>query len=313
MKNVTSKKMDSQLVKAMKDNMRLRGLATRTQESYLRGVITVTKYFDREPDKVSDGELKDFLIYMLDVREYAPATVRIIVNGIRDLFRHTLKRKCEVIEKFRIQQNSKLPVILTTEEMKHLLSQFTSYMNYTFFQLLYTTGLRKSEALNLQPQDIEGKGQLQRRIKVRNGKGGKDRYIPLPETTYQLLRSYWSLHRNNKYIFPAPGRSHNEMPYAKTHVSADTMRQSLCRAKKSAGIIKDGICIHTFRHSYATHLLEAGVDIRRVQKFLGHKNLQSTMIYLHLTSIGDEEAYKKINSIMRNFYRQPVSKQGGRS
>ena len=153
-------KVDSELQKSMVNNMRLRGLAVGTQESYLAGVKNVTKHFGREPDHVTDDELKEYLIYMLDVKGYSQSTVRLTVNGVRDLFRHTLKRKSEVIESFRIQQNSKLPVILTVDEIKHLLSEFTTLMNYTFFVLVYSCGLRKSEAVNLQIQDIEGKGKV---------------------------------------------------------------------------------------------------------------------------------------------------------
>jgi len=303
MKN-TSKSTDSQLVTAMKNNMRLRGLAPKTQESYLRGVTTVTRHFGREPDKVSDDELKEYILYLLNEQGYSEATVRLTVNGIKHLFRHTLKRKSEVIESFRIRQNSKLPVVLTIDEMKHLLSCFTTLQNYTFFVLVYSCGLRKSEAIKLEVQDIEGKGQAQKRIKIRCGKGAKDRYVPLPEYAYKLLQSYWLTHQNKRFIFPAPGRCHTQMPYASKPLSADSLRQALKRAKKRAEFTKEGICIHTFRHSYATHLLEAGVDIRKVQLFLGHNNLSSTMIYLHITSIGNDEAVRRINGVMSSFYRQ---------
>lgn len=297
-------KVETELQKSMVNNMRLRGLAIGTQESYLAGVKNVTRHFKREPDQISDEDLKEYLICMLDEKGYSQSTVRLTVNGVRDLFRHTLKRESEVIESFRIQQNSKLPVVLTVDEMKHLLSCFTTLHTFTFFTLVYSCGLRKSEAINVQIQDIEGKGQPQKRIKIRNGKGGKDRYIPLPEYTYRLLQSYWLTHQNKRWIFPAPGRSNTQQPYATEPVSGDSMRQALKRAKKRAGLTKEGICIHTFRHSYATHLLEAGVDIRKVQLFLGHNNLSSTMIYLHITSIGNDEAIKRINSVMSGFHRQ---------
>lgn len=307
MKKLTLKSSESQLVNRMKSNMRLRGLRPRTRESYLRGVITATNHFGRDLDKVTDDELKEYILYLLEEEGYAEATVRLIVNGIKHLFRHTLKRKSEVIEGFKICPKKKLPVVLTVDEMKHLLSCFRTLHTYTFYLVIYSCGLRVSEAVNLQVQDIEGKGQAQKKIKVRGGKGNKDRYVPLPEYTYKVLQSYWLTHQNKRWIFPAPGRCNTKQPHATKPVQPDSMRQALKRAKKRAGIIKEGLCIHTFRHSYATHLLEAGVDIRKVQLYLGHNNLSSTMIYLHITSIGNDEAHKRINSVMTGFYRQ----QGG--
>jgi len=295
---------ESRLVKSMKNDMRLRGLSPRTQQSYLSGVYKITKHFGREPDKLSEEDLKNYILYLMDEKHYAPETVRLMINGVKDLFRHTLKCKSEVLEDFKVPRKNRLPVVLTVDEMKNLLSQFTTYHNYVFFVLVYSCGLRISEALNIQIQDIEGKGQQYKRIKVRAGKGNKDRFVPLPETTYQLLRSYWALHRNPRFIFPALGRSHTEMSHSTVPMSAASLRHALKKAKKRAGLTKEGICVHTFRHSYATHLLEDGVDIRKVQEYLGHRNLQSTSVYLHLTSLGNDEAFKRINNLMSNFTRQ---------
>lgn len=294
---------ETRLVKSMKNDMRLRGLSPRTQDSYLSGVYKITKYFGKEPDQLSEKELKSYILYLMDEKHYASETVRLMINGVKDLFRHTLKRKSEVLEGFKTPRKSKLPVVLTVDEMKSLLSCFTTYHSYVFFVLVYSCGLRISEALNIQIQDIEGKGQQYKRLKIRSGKGNKDRYVPLPETTYQLLRSYWALHRNPRLIFPALGHSHTKMSQAIVPISAATLHHGLKKAKKRAGLTKDGICVHTFRHSYATHLLEDGVDIRKVQEYLGHRNLQSTSIYLHLTSIGNDEAFKRINQLMSNFTR----------
>lgn len=290
----------SQLIENMINDMRLRGLSSRTQKSYLYGVRKLTEHFGKEPDQVTEDELKEYLLYLLNEKNYAPATVKLRINGVANLFKYTLKRKSEVLAGFKVQVKNKIPVILSVEEVKHLIGCLNMFHNYVFFVLVYSCGLRISEALHLEVQDIDGKAM---RIKIRAGKGNKDRFIPLPQSTYQLLRSYWALHRNPKLIFPASGRCHTKAPVSTTPMEASSVRTALKKAKQKAGLAKEGICVHTFRHSYATHLLEAGVDIRKVQRYLGHQNLQSTSVYLHMTSIGNDEAHKRINSIMRNFER----------
>ena len=127
----------------------------------------------------------------------------------------------------------------------------------------------------------------------------KDRYVPLPDTTYALLRRYWVTHRNPNLIFPALGRGHNLGPTSLTPMAIDSVQGAFRQAKVIAGIKKRRVSIHTLRHSYATHLLEAGVNIRAIQRYLGHGQLETTMVYLHLTSKGQEDAYGIINEVMK--------------
>jgi len=138
-------------------------------------------------------------------------------------------------------------------------------------------------------------------IHVHRGKGAKDRYVPLPEETYQLLRRYWVTHRNFVFIFPALGRGGNEGPTAKSPMALDSAQGAFRKAKVAAGITKRRVSVHTLRHCYATHLLEAGVNPRVVQRYMGHSSLETTMVYFHLTSKGTEDACRIINSTMRGF------------
>ena len=147
----------------------------------------------------------------------------------------------------------------------------------------------------LQVSDIDG---VRRFIHVHRGKGAKDRYVPLPDTTYSLLREYWKTHRNPKLIFPALGRGHNLGPKAVTPMAIDSVQGAFREAKIRAGIRKRA-SIHTLRHSYATHLLEAGVNIRAIQRYLGHSQLETTMVYLHLTDRGQEDSFNLINQVMK--------------
>jgi integrase len=135
------------------------------------------------------------------------------------------------------------------------------------------------------------------RIHVHRGKGAKDRYVPLPEATLTVLREYWKLHRNPAWLFPRLGRSGNEGPTAQEPMNYGSVQGALRRILKQLRFSKRA-SIHTLRHSYATHLLEAGVNIRRIQQYLGHASLNTTMIYLHLTTQGHKHAYDIIDSVM---------------
>ena len=138
-------------------------------------------------------------------------------------------------------------------------------------------------------------------IHIHRGKGTKDRYVPLPSQCLHLLRCYWRTHRNPTLIFPARGRSGKEAPQASISMNRASVQGAFIRAKKTAGMMKPGVSVHTLRHSYATHLLEAGVNIRVIQRYLGHACLETTMKYLHLTKKGQEDAYSIINQVMSGF------------
>jgi integrase len=138
-------------------------------------------------------------------------------------------------------------------------------------------------------------------IHVHRGKGAKDRFVPLPEETLLLLRRYWKTHKNPVLIFPALGRGHKNASASETPMAIDSVQGAFRRARFSAGIRKRRVSIHTLRHSYATHLLEAGVNIRVIRRYLGHSQLETTMVYLHLTQKGQEDAYHVINSVMKGF------------
>jgi integrase/recombinase XerD len=157
-------------------------------------------------------------------------------------------------------------------------------------------GLRLHEALYLQVSDIDGQRLL---VHVHRGKGAKDRYVPLPEDTLESLRAYWKTHRNPTWLFPATGRDQKLAPSAMYPMSRASVQGAFRKAKQRAGITKLGLAIHSLRHSYATHLLEAGVNLRLIQLYLGHTRLETTMVYLHLTHKGHEDAYARINSLMQ--------------
>ncbi len=187
--------------------------------------------------------------------------------------------------------------MLTIEEVRNILAHITSARNHAFLSTVYSCGLRLMKARQLQVSDIDSSRMM---IHIHQGKGSKDRYVPLPRTTLEILRKHWATHKNSRLIFPSRGIYDkgwaNEMP-----ISVSTVQHALRQAVRAAGIQKRGVSVHTLRHSYATHLLESGVNLRVIQRYLGHSQLDTTIIYLHLTNKGQEDALKLINQIMVGF------------
>jgi site-specific recombinase XerD len=165
-----------------------------------------------------------------------------------------------------------------------------------FFSVVYALGLRLNEALHLQISDIDAKRML---VHIHRGKGAKDRMVPLPQSTLEHLRMYWATHRNPLWLFPAEGRNHKLAPMADSPMSESSVQDVIKAVLEQLNWGNRGISTHTLRHCYATHLLEAGVSLKLIQKYLGHKHLTSTMVYLHVTTVGEEAAIAKINAIMK--------------
>jgi integrase/recombinase XerD len=186
--------------------------------------------------------------------------------------------------------------VLTIGEVRQLVQATRTVHNRVFFQTLYSMGLRLQEGLNLHPGDIDSRRML---VHVHRGKGARDRYVPLPQSTLELLRNYWITHRNQNLLFPHRGRDRKQAPTATTPMTESTVQGCMKRVVDSLGWKKRGVSPHTLRHSYATHLLEAGVNLRLIQKYLGHSSLQHTMLYLHLTSCGEEQARMLIDGLMQ--------------
>jgi integrase/recombinase XerD len=187
--------------------------------------------------------------------------------------------------------------VLSVEEVRRLLGEVKTVQNHTFLSTVYSCGLRLQEALHLEVSDIDSNPDRMM-IHVHRGKGAKDRYVPLLHKTLGLLRTYWATHRNPRLLFPALGRNGKGARDAATPMAKSSVQGAFRHAKWSAGIRKRSVSVHTLRHSYATHLLEAGVNLRVIQRYMGHSQLETTMVYLHLTQKGQEDAFKLIDQLM---------------
>ncbi|MFH1843576.1 MAG: site-specific integrase [bacterium] len=286
----------SNLHDRMIHDMQLHGYAERTREAYVRTVRQLQQFYDLAPEAISEDQLRDYFIHRKNVSRWSAATMRIAYSGIKFFYTYTLKRDWGTLKLIRAENERKLPVVLTIDEVHSILQAVNSPHNKAYLTVVYCCGLRLQEGLHLQVADIDGKRQL---IHIHLGKGAKDRYVPLPDSTLAVLRDYWKTHRNEQWIFPRIGRSRKEGPTATEPMNKETVHGALRRVLKTLPAITKPVRVHTFRHSYATHLLEAGVNIRLVQQYLGHSSLASTMIYAHVTRVGHQDACQRINRLMQ--------------
>jgi len=276
--------------------MQVAGMGERTREAYSRAMRKLVAHYNKSPELLTEDELLDYFIHRQDDTGWAPATMRICYTGVKFFFKHVLQREWHLLNIAKARRERRLPAVLSRDEVQRIIDKVDTFHNQVYLQTVYSCGLRLQEGLYLQISDIDGARKM---IHVHRGKGAKDRYVPLPEATLDLLRRYWSTHRNPKLIFPAVGRTRNQGPVSTIPMSIEGVQGGFRRAKIEAGINKKGVSVHTLRHSYATHLLEAGVNLRVIQVYLGHANIETTMIYLHLTNTGMEDAYRIINSLMK--------------
>jgi integrase/recombinase XerD len=286
--------MSITLRQRMHQDLQLAGLAEGTQTAYLRAVRQLAAHFRKPPDQVTEHEVRQYLVYLKDQRAYSPSSLKIAASGIIFFYTHTVPRDWLTFKNLHIPRPQSLPDVLSLAEVRRLIDAVRTPHNQSFFWTVYSLGLRLQEGLNLQVGDIDSARMV---VHVHRGKGSKDRYVPLPPRTLAVLRQYWVTHRHSTWLFPATGRDHAEAHSATEPMARSSVHGAMKRVVQELGFRKR-ITIHTLRHSYATHLLEAGVNLRLIQQYLGHSSLQATMIYLHLTSLGQEQARATIAKLM---------------
>jgi integrase/recombinase XerD len=286
--------MSTALRQRMHQDLQLAGLAEGTQKMYLRAVRQLATHFRKPPDQITESELREYLLYLKNERQYSPSSLKIAASGIIFFYTHTVPRDWLTFKSLHIPRPQSLPDVLSIAETRRLIDAVRTLHNKAFFWTVYSLGLRLQEGLNLQVGDIDSARMV---VHVHRGKGSKDRYVPLPPRTLAVLRQYWVTHRHTIWLFPATGRDHTEAHSADEPMARSSVHGAMKRVVRELGFRKR-ITIHTLRHSYATHLLEAGVNLRLIQKYLGHSSLQATTIYLHLTSLGQEQARATIAKLM---------------
>jgi integrase/recombinase XerD len=286
----------TELRKRMIECLQLHGLSERTQEAYVRAVRQLADHYHKSPDLITEEELRQYFLYIKNVKKYSRAASTIAICGMKFFFEKTLERQWTTFKLVRAPREKKLPVILSREEVAKILGLVRLPRYRVCLWTIYSCGLRLQEGTLIQVPDIDsGRGMLH----VRHGKGGKDRYVPLPDRTLLMLREYWATHRNPVWIFPSEGRDHMELRLSGEPMHKSSVQDAFRGALKQSRISKRA-SVHTLRHSWATHLLEAGVNLRLIQEWLGHSSPGTTSIYTHLTARAEELGAKAINQIMND-------------
>ena len=286
--------MSTALRDRMTQDLRLAGLADRTQEAYLRAVRKLAEHYHTPPDRLSEDQVRLYLLHLKDDRHFAPASLGIAYSGIKFFYAHTAPRDWPTLKRLRAPGETRLPDVLSVDEVRRLIAAVRTDHNRIYFRAVYSMGLRLGEGLNLRVGDIDGDRMV---VHVRHGKGAKDRFVPLPTRTLCVLREYWSTHRHPQWLFPATGRDGRQAANADRPMDRTSVQGALRRVVRDLKLQKP-ISIHTLRHSYATHLLEAGINLRLIQQYLGHSSLHTTMVYLHLTTASHEQSSARIDQIV---------------
>lgn len=282
----------------MAEDLHLGGMSERTHAGYLRAVRKLADFCRTSPDKITEDQLRRFFLHMKNELHYAHGTLRVAFSGIKFFYTRTCQRDWQTLRQMKLQHVKSLPEVLTRKQVLQIVLAANTQRMAVYFWTVYSLGLRMQEGLNLQVGDIDAERGM---VHIHRGKGAKDRYIPLPTATLQLLRQYWLTHRHPKLLFPADGRDHQLAADKRASTAATPMSPTAVQGaiKKITRQIDFGkkVSLHTLRHSYATHLLEAGVSLKAIQKYLGHSSLQTTMVYLHLTETAEADARQKIEQM----------------
>lgn len=255
----------------MREDLRLRNYSKHSEELYLFHVRRFAEFCQRSPAQCGLEEVRRYLLYLLN-RNTNQSSYKQAVAALRFLFKYTLNREW-VKEKIAYPRKPfRLPVVLTQEEVRRILARIKLGQHRMILRTIYAAGLRLNEALNLKVADIDSK---ELRLRIRNGKGDKERYALLTQSLLEELREYYKCYRPKDWLFPAKRSG--------CHVGETCIQKAFHQARKEAGITK-AASVHTLRHSFATHLLEHGTDLRLIQELLGHKTMKSTLIYTHVST-----------------------------
>lgn len=274
------------------EHVHSKAYSSRSRTSYLRWVQRLDGYYPKSGlRRLKERDVLDYLIHLRDEQQLAAATVNQALVPIRILYRDVLGRQWKIWSEFHLQRREPLPSVLTRDEVRQVLACIHEGRFKAILSLVYHCGLRLSEACKLKPADIDaGRGV----VRVRWGKGGKHREVPICPEMIQRLRAFWKHHRNRQWLFPGVGRGWKQkgmsqaeaMRQATAPMSSSAVQMAMRIIRANSGLDKP-FTVHTLRHSFATHLLEDGVSIRQVSRYLGHSELKSTLVYLHVTELSE--------------------------
>lgn len=273
----------------MSEDMRLRDFRARTREGYSAAVRQFLTWAQCEPSRITDDTVRAYFLYLREGKKLAPSSINIARHALSFFFIHTMHRDWKVFHLLRVNKARKLPVVLSPMEVRTVLGAIRNPVRRMALTSIYALGLRLGEGRSLEASDIDSQRQT---VWIRDGKGARDRGVPLPKPLLVRLRQYWKTERpasTTNYLFvPENG----DAPLHET-----TLQKTFNAARLDVGLTKPAT-IHTLRHSYATHLIEAGISLRTIQQVLGHKSLRTTEFYMHVTQPGIEHLQETLDRLM---------------
>lgn len=298
---------DGAIYQQMAEDLQLTGKAQRTVHGYLRAVRQLADHCRMSPERISETELRRYFLHLKNQRKAAYGTLRVALSGIQFFYRTTCPRDWNVLDMLRLKNERTLPEVITRDQVRQIILAATTPRMRVFFWTTYSLGLRLGEAINLQIGDIDSDRKM---VHIHRGKGAKDRYVPISQFTIDALRRHWITHQHKRFLFPASldrkgqTRIHSEdsaksrQTLATTPMSMTAPQTAIKKITNQLGFGKK-VSIHTLRHSFATHLLEAGVSLRLIQQYLGHTSLMTTIEYLHLTDTAACDARATIETLFQ--------------
>lgn len=279
----------------MSEDLQLASKAKRTHDGYLREIRKLADHFQTSPDHVSEAQLRTYFLHLRNERHFAAGSLTVTLSAFKFFYRITCPRNWITLEQLKVKGPQTLPEVITIKQVHQIIDACTSQRMAVFFWTVYSLGLRLDEALHLQIGDVDSQRMM---VHVHRGKGAKDRYLPLPGSTLRQLREHWKTHRNPALLFPAEGRNHSGMATATTPMAPTTPQDAIKLITNAMNFGKK-VSTHTLRHSYATHLFEAGVSLKTIQKYLGHSSLQTTLVYIHITETAEADARQTVERLFQ--------------
>jgi len=284
----------------------LRYDANRTRHAYYRQLRLLHEHFGCDPALLTESQLRDYFLFIKLKKQWKPKSVRQALAAARSFFLDLLgRRDWKVLFQIRTKDHDTLPAVLTRQQVHDLLARIRLRRYRTPIKLIYVCGLRLSECLALTIHDIKG---AENKLFIRNSKGHRDRVVPLPTCLWHELQHYWKFHRHPLLIFPNVGRGDTDlkvvaqrMQQATAPMPCSSLQRLIVVARKQLNL--PAATVHSLRHSFATHLLEAGAHLHTIQKLLGHKQITTTMIYLHMTHQTTSDALRLIDQLCRTLPR----------
>ena len=256
----------------MLEDMGICNLAVNTQLAYVQQISAFARHFDRSPEALGPEQVRAYQVHLIEERKLAAGSLSVVAAALRFLYKITLRRPWNGDDIPMPKRPLKLPIVLSPEEVVRFLACVASTKHRAILTTIYASGLRVSEAVQLRPADIDSSRMV---LRVDQGKGGKDRYVMLSPRLLEVLRDYWRVERPKLWLFPGDG--------AGRHITKNAVEQACQKAQRAVGIDKP-VTPHSLRHAFATHLLEAGTDVRRIQLLLGHRSLATTSRYLKIAT-----------------------------